>query len=306
MQKRTRKRNSRENEGKACDAVVRCIEQRTGETRAEIRHPETERIGPPVDLRLRLGIREYAIEHTQVEPIPGYIQAGEEYMQFIRPAIDALSGTLPEPGAYALDFPIDTKLGVKSADLARIRRDFIAWIRAKAQCLYERNRDRLERERPSPCQLDSIEAEPPGFPYAVRLSIGVTHSVSKRGTLRCGHYAPGDEELKARRVERLREALHRKCPKLQRCKEDEARAVLVLESDDIALTRDDLVGECLAVLLPERADLPDEIYLVETEIEFWLVHCMKLDTECWPVGHLAEPPEFHVDDLIDLSETTTT
>lgn len=300
MKKGVRKRNSRKNEGKACDAVVRCIEQRTGETRAEIRRPETERIGPPVDLRLRLGIQEYAIEHTQVEAIPGYIQAGEEYMQFIRP--NALSGTLPEPGAYALHFPIDTKLGVKSPDLTRIRRDFIAWIRAKAQCLYERNRDRLERDRPSQRHLDSIEAKPPGFPYAVRLSIGVAHSASKRGTLRCGRYAPGDAELKTRRAERLREALHRKCPKLQRCKEDGARTVLVLESDDIALTNHVLVAECLAALLQERTDLPDEIYLIESELEFWTVHCMKLDTEGWPAEHLAEPTEFQVDDLIDLSE----
>ena len=306
MKKGVRKRNARENEGKACTAVVRCIEQRTGETRAEIRRPETERIGPPVDLRLKLGTQDYAIEHTQIEAIPGFIQASEKYMQFIRPVIDTLSGTLPEPGAFTLHFPIDTYLGVKLPDLARIRRNFIAWIQTKAQCLYEKNRDRLEQERPSPRSLDSIEAKPPGFPYPVRLSIGVAHSASKRGALRCGRYAPGDEELKARRVERLREALRCKCPKLQRCKEEGARTVLVLENDDIALTDHVLVGECLAVLLPERTDLPDEIYLIESELEFWTVRCMKLDTECWPVEHLAEPTEFHVDDLIDLSETTTT
>ncbi len=33
---------------------------------------------------------------------------------------------------------------------------------------------------------------------------------------------------------------------------------------------------------------------------------MKLDTECWPVEHVAELTMFHVDDLIDLSEATTT
>ena len=64
-------------------------------------------------------------------------------------------------------------------------------------------------------------------------------------------------------------ALRRKCPKLQRCKEGGARTVLVLESDDIALTNHVLVGECLAALLPERADLPNEIYLVETELDSW-------------------------------------
>ena len=34
-------------EGKACDAVVRLLEMRTGEARADIRHPERDGIGPP-------------------------------------------------------------------------------------------------------------------------------------------------------------------------------------------------------------------------------------------------------------------
>ena len=39
------------NEGKVCDAVVRFLEMRTGETRTDIRHPENDGVGPPVDLR---------------------------------------------------------------------------------------------------------------------------------------------------------------------------------------------------------------------------------------------------------------
>ena len=301
-----RKGKSVRNEGKACDAVVRCIERRTGGMRTAIRRPETECIGPPVDFRLRLGIRVYAIEHTQIEAIPGLIRAGEGYKQLIEPLIDELSGTLPGPAVYALHFPIDTHLGVKLTDLDRIRQDLITWVRAKAQCLYERNRDRFEREHKSPRYLDSIEAKPPGFHYPVRLCVRPARSGSEQGVLQHARYAPGDEELEARRTDRLREALRRKCPKLRRCKEDGARTILVLESDDIALTNHVLVGECLAALLPERTDLPDEIYLVETEVKSWEVRCMKLDTECWPVEHLFEVAMFHVDDLIDLSKATTT
>ena len=80
----------------------------------------------------------------------------------------------------------------------------------------------------------------------------------------------------------------------------------MLESDDIALMSHVLVGERLVALLPERTDLPDEIYLVETEVKSWTVRCMKLDTECWPVEHLAEVAMFYVDDLIDLSEARIT
>ncbi|MCY4589625.1 MAG: hypothetical protein OXE86_03465 [Alphaproteobacteria bacterium] len=306
MTTRARKRHSPGNEGKACDAVVRCIEQRTGEVRAAVRRPETDSIGPPVDFRLRLGAREYAIEHTQVEAISGLIQAGEEFEQLTKPVIEEVSGTLPGPAVYELHFPINTRLGVKLVDLDRIRRDLMVWIREKAQCLYEKNRDRLEREHTSPRGLDSIKAKPPGFPYPVRLWVHAARSESKRGGLRLARLGLDDEELEAGRSERLREALSRKCPKLQRCKEHGARTVLVLESDDIALTNHVHVGECLAVLMPERTDLPDEIYLVETEVKSWTVLCMKLDTECWPVERLARPVMCHVDNLTDLSEATTT
>lgn len=302
----SRKPRVARNEGKACDAVVRYIEQRTGEARAAIRRPETEGIGPPVDFRLGIGARECAIEHTQIEPIPGLIRADQEYTQLIGPVIDKVSGTLPGPAVYALHFPIDTHLGVKRADLDRIRRNLIVWIRAKARCLYEGNRDRLEREHKSSRYLDSIEAKPPGFPYPVRLCIRPARSQSKRGTLQAARLDFAEEEREARRANRLREALRRKCRKLRLCKEDGARTVLVLESDDIALTNHVLVGECLAALLPERTDLPNEIYLVETELDSWTVRCMKLDAECWPVDHLAGPGIFHLDDLSDLSKAATT
>ena len=304
MTTRACQRESARKEGKACDAVVRWIEQRTGETRTAIRHPEKEGLDPPVDLRVRLGTVEYAIEHTQIEAFTDQIRTGEEYAQFIKPVVDQLSGTLPGPAVYELHFPIDTHLGVKSADLDRIRRELVAWIRTKAQCLYEKNRDRLEREHKSPRYLDSIRGEPPGFPYPVRLWVGMACSASERGTLRHARLAPDD--LEAHRADRLREALRRKCPKLQRCKEDGARTVLVLESDDIALTNYVLVSEALAGPLAERDDLPDEIYLVETEINYWVVHCMKLATECWPVKQLAEPATFHVTDLIDPNEAMAT
>ena len=283
---------------------MRCIEQRVGNTRAKVRLPEEEGLDSAVDVQVWIGSVEYAIEHTQIEAFADQIKTDKAYAKLIKPVIDQLSGTLPGPVVYALHFPSDTHLGVNSADLCHVRRDLIAWIRAKAQCLYERNRDKLERERASPRYLDCIEAKPPGLRYAVRFCLRLASSESKQGALKPSRYAPDGEDLQARRTTRLREALSRKCPKLQRCKEDGARTVLVLESDDIALTDHVLVGECLNALLPERADLPDEIYLVETEINPWAVHCMKLDTQGWPVERLAEPMMFHEGKLDGLRKAS--
>ena len=204
MTRSARKRNLRGNEGKACDAVVRCIEQRTSGTRAAIRRPEMDEIGPPVDFRLMLGAREYAIEHTQVEAIPGLIRADERFQQLIGPLIDEVSGTLPGQAVYELHVPINTHLGVKRTDFARIQRNLIAWIRATAQGLCERNRELLVRKQTSRRYLDSVETKPPGFPYTVRLWIGVAHSEPKRGTLRLARFGLDDEEQEARRFALVR------------------------------------------------------------------------------------------------------
>ena len=55
------------NEGRVCDAALKSIEQRTGEKRNDIRRPEKDPVGPPVELRLKIGTQEYAIEHTLIE-----------------------------------------------------------------------------------------------------------------------------------------------------------------------------------------------------------------------------------------------
>ncbi|MYC02293.1 MAG: hypothetical protein F4X58_10270 [Chloroflexi bacterium] len=305
MTTRARERNSFGNEGKSCDAVVTHIEQRTGKTRKLIRRPESDGRGPPVDFRLKVGDQDYAIEHTQIEALQGQIRAGKKFTQLIEPIRSDLSGTLPGPAVYVLQLAMDTDLGVNRAELELIRRDFIAWTQENARSLYERNKDRLGRT-PASRFLDFIETKPPGFPQSVRLSVRAARRPSECGTLRAVRISPGNEELEARRADRLREALRRKCPKLQRCKKDGARTVLVLESDDFALTNHGLVGECLSALLPERTDLPDEIYFVETDVDPWTVFRVRLDIECWPLERLVEPVDHYVDDLIDLHEDVTT
>ena len=61
-------------EGKACDAVVKLLEDRTGQKRTAVRRPQKDRIGPPVELRLRLGAQKYAIEHTRLETFPEQVR----------------------------------------------------------------------------------------------------------------------------------------------------------------------------------------------------------------------------------------
>ncbi len=268
------------NEGKACDAVVKLLEKRTGTDRADISHPEKNGIGPPVDLRLKLGTQSYAIEHTRIEAYAGQINTAETLGRFIDPVINELSENLPGPAVYDLYFPNEARLGVNEKKRDEIRGDFIEWVREHAQRLHEKNPDRPTRERNPRGFCEEYRGTPPGFPYEVTLAREAhpSHSSQHDGVLFVSQVAP--ENVEALRADRLQQALERKCPKLQRCKEDGARTVLVLEDGDIFLSNHVVIGRQLAGLLEDHADLPDEIYLVKTPLNRWTVWLMKYD-ECY-------------------------
>lgn len=290
------------NEGKACDAVLRLLEGRTGKVRTNIFHPEIDGVGPPVELRLELGAQSYAIEHTRVEAFAGQIRTEEEFGQFIRPVTDELSETLPGPAVYHLYFPINARLGVKADQRARIRSDFIGWVREHAQRLHENNPEKPTRER-NPHGFDErYQAMPPGFPYEVTLHREAhwSHSSRHDGVLLSARIAP--EGVEALRAARLQEALERKCPKLQLCKDEGARTVLILEDGDISLSNYVLIGDGLRGLMEERADLPDEIYLIETAVNTWAVRLMKYDENYFPE---VDWTEFKSTELTDITNAKT-
>lgn len=265
------------NEGRVCDAVVRFLEARTGELRTDISHPERDRIGPPVDLRLRLGAQNYALEHTRIEASAGQIQTGREFQELIGPVIHELGGNLPKPGIYHLYFPNDARLGVKADELRKMRHDFVEWVREHAEHLHARNPESPSRDR-NPLGIDEqYRGKPPGFPYEVTLRRNAHWSLSSRhdGVLIAARFPP--EELETRRADRLRDALDRKCQKLQHCKNEGARTILILEHSDTSLSNYALIGNALGSLLAERSDSPDEVHLVETAFACWDVYLMKCD-----------------------------
>ncbi len=151
------------NEGKACDAVVKILEKRTRKVRADVSCPEKTGIGPPVELRLHLGSQNYAVEHTQIEAFADQIHTAEEFGRFISPVTNELSGTLPGPAVYDLCFPIDTRLGVNAHKLDEIRDDFMEWVREQALRLHEKNPDRPTRERNPRGFDEQYRGTPPGF-----------------------------------------------------------------------------------------------------------------------------------------------
>jgi hypothetical protein len=74
-----------DNERKACDAVVRCLEDLAGSKRANAHSPEDAKVGPPIEYAFDLGPQKYAIEHTIVEAFPGQIHTNVDFNNFITP-----------------------------------------------------------------------------------------------------------------------------------------------------------------------------------------------------------------------------
>ena len=271
------------NEGKVCDAIVRVLEQRTGETRANIRLPERDRVGPPVDLLLTLGTQEYAIEHTRIEPFEKEIQSGIDFKKISQSIKARLFGTLPESGHYSVLLPIPGMVHKRG----QVLKELCESIREKAQHLHERNERRPRKWHHPGKFTDSIRWVPPGINYKIELRrspncSAIGREIGSLDVMRCV-----GEDLEDRRTTRIKIAIRKKCPKLQECKTEGARTVLVLESNDIANTNDQVIAKTLSRLSQEAMTelrSVDEMYLVETEANMWCVWLLKYDAAYRPVG----------------------
>jgi len=283
------------NEGKACDAIVRFIEQRTGEVRGDVRRPENDQVGPPVDFRMKIGTVEYAIEHTVVEAFEGQISTGVA-LEFFASVKNALCGKLPGSGAYSVHFPTDPRFGESKEKLKCLQESLIKWIRKTAHTL---------QERESGKRLPPISGRPHGFPYEIGLSYHVIIPGRRPGSLDLVRSSPISLEQRSSRE--LQRALRKKLPKLHSCKCEGARTVLVLENDDSPLRDANLVGMALVELrenLSSHLSFPDEIYFVKTRSEPWWVWTMKHDDRWWTGEDLRSYKKFDVDKLINLCRCT--
>ena len=266
------------NEGKACDA----IEKRSGEIRTHIRHPEVDRIGPPVDLRLKLGAQEYAIEHTLIEPFENQIKMEVVIKEIFDYFKENISLPFPSPAYYQLQYSIDVSLSNGTPKRTRALNNLAEWV-----CQNEKELREKDRSWPTgPYDLyyadHTVRGEPDGFDCTFELLRWPDAACirEKPGFLCLRPIYPEDMEPLIRK--RLTRAFSRKCEKLQACKADGARTVLVLESRDVALTHFEFRDDLLPAILAKHSNAPDEIFLVETIHDLWRVTPLKHGGGHWP------------------------
>jgi hypothetical protein len=254
----------RSNEGKACDAVLREIEARVGAARRDLIFPEKMRSVGPVELVCTVGTQFFAFEHTRIEPFAGHIQLEAEAKRHFQPITERVASQLPVESRFELQMPAGAMLGLSDQTARPIQHALVAWILATAP--------ELPTTRPGRYILPIRKIKPPGVPFAVSL-----HRWPRDGfpfPFAIQHVAAGDVE--AGRRERIRAAYDKKVPKLLRWKASGARAILILEEDDIFLTNHFNVADALARVEESRADRPDEIYLLSVFTSMWLITRLRL------------------------------
>lgn len=243
------------NEGKTCDAVVKTLERRTRKVRSDIRYPERDRVGPPVELRLNLGEQEYAIEHTVIEPFENNIKVELTVAEIRQYLIQSLTGQLPSPMYYVLQVPKDVCLPNRKVKRVKALKILAEWILSSAQIMYERNTglslpiDSYDIPISPYCfPDDSVKDELSCINCTIDLLRWRNGTVTGRKLGFVQTVLDYPEDLEGLRTERIRRAISDKFPKLAKCGVEGTRTVLVLESQDTAHTRFDLIGKQLPAL----------------------------------------------------------
>ncbi|MHC4297416.1 MAG: hypothetical protein ACYS7Y_08960, partial [Planctomycetota bacterium] len=194
------------------------------------------------------------------------------------PLKSKLRGQLPTPGHFELAVDTGTTKGTKWTK-EPIQNALIKWIKDKAPL--------LQLGSPNTAPHHHVREGPHGVPFQVTLYRWPRHD----GELRISMNAPAS--LQDRRRQRISEALERKCPKLCQAREDKRISILLLESDDMSLGNCWATGQATADEMATRNDLPDEVYLVETDIEPWTVWILKDGTDVFP--SVENPGPYYLD-----------
>ncbi|MBS0546132.1 MAG: hypothetical protein JSR24_00190 [Proteobacteria bacterium] len=262
------------NEGKACDAIIRLLEERAGKVRANVRRSEVTNGLPPVELDFDIGDQHVAVEHTLLQTFAQQIGSAKQFYELALEVVSSLSGQLPKPGVYKLYFPTFSTVG-RSMTMDMARNALREWVIATAGQLHASHPERRAKNVEPFGHEASITGAPTGLPFEITLWRELHWSLAGRfdGVLTLGRFGP--ENLEEQRVTQMTRALTNKCPKLQKFKQAGAWTVLILEDADISLSNHVTVADAFEAACVGREDLPDEVFLIDTKTDPWTVWKLK-------------------------------
>jgi hypothetical protein len=247
------------NEGLACEAIVRHLENRANGVRTGLRWPEDEQHAFPVEAAFKIGDQLYALEHTGIEPFGGHMQMEAQATRLFAPIEDGLKGNLDTAAVFQLHVPVNAFRGQRKSDVGRIQQALIGWVKMTAPTV----------QKPLAAYTGHSvgPVDVPGVPFPVSLYRYEPPIVPGRH-FEIRHIVAGGERA---RIDRINQAIVDKFPKLVAWKRHQgAKSIFVLESNDVQLTNPANVTETFVPQANARDDRPDETYLVMSCMNPWL------------------------------------
>lgn len=229
-----------------------------------------ERNLPACDALAIIGSKKVAIEHTSVDSVPQQRRDSARFMKVLGPLDLDLKNKLPTPGSYWLSVHMNAIPALKRKEWDGIRNRIHEW------CLKVANS--LEIGSPYSAPKHFVRAMPEGVPFEVTLY----RWPGEDGRFLITRLAPND--LEDQRKDAISQTISSRGSKVSDYRIVGYRTILVLESNDIALANASLIGQAFIRAAKDLNSMimPDEVYLVETEMKPYYVHCLKFGESCFP------------------------
>lgn len=252
------------NETTLCNSVLAHLASLDGQTIETVEQVDSiVRSVPAVEAIYCTKSKHYAVEHTRIESFPGQIGEGKQFQSLFDPVVSELNGKVE--GVYHVSVAM-ADVQVERREQEVIRQALVKWIEAKARVLD------ADDVRDGNCEIREV---PAGVPFNVRLR----RESAQGSEVYCFQEV---DDLKKARIDAVAASLEKKCPKLATAKAqlqtDQRPAptsVLILESDDIALSNRAVVADAVVAELAKRKDLPDIVVWARTSTEPWMGFIIK-------------------------------
>lgn len=251
------KRSDDDHVDRVIDVVRIHLQQRKGEGITRTKSPDREmRTAKACDAILEGGGIRYAVEHTSLD---SYLRQRLDSARF-REVLGTLERRLKERLSDHIDVDVPVHAVPARIDWQELSRLIESWIVT--------NLNRLPYDQ-------RVEVQISGVPFA----LGVRRErAAGPGSLFGMRVAPAD--LREQRVQVLIERIQAKSAVLSGYKRQAFRTVLIIESDDVALTNREEICEDFqeAVKAQQPADI-DDAFLVETDTQPWCLTPLKIGEE---------------------------
>jgi len=282
-----RKSRFSDNQGKCCDAILRILEEREGAVRSPLIFPEKEHHSAPVELVCTIGTKRFALEHTKLEAYREQIRDGVHFTDGLELLETELKNRLPNDGWFTLIVPANSFQGLSPSKVKKIRQIISAWVIQTAPLMKLSQRE-----------FDEKTQNIIGVPFPVTLE-AIAGPAESSGRLKIARFAPPN--IEALRSRQISIALAKKLPKLEAWAQLGSQTVLILESEDLALTNHGWVLKGLKHDLSGQSFRPDRIFFVYAVGSTWLVQTLLADGQ-FPNSRIDWWPyrEFQPTDMADL------